>query len=338
MVDPESSASSIETFDVKHVPFLIQTVEGKGLGIVANCDFQPGQLILSEAVLILSRQETSDCLTANQTRQIFKQLARLTMSQREKMMELHCMGETKILNVFRMNCIHVDETSFGLYLTISRVNHSCCPNSVDCRGSVKELRAMKHIRKGEEITMSYIVNNWDTQMSRRRELRYWQFVCECDACSLSGGDLKTNENIRKEIIKTDEEVSKFVSDIIAVQNNAANMSEDDRRLLQCQIYVNLRQMARIAEDRLDLLYKLKHQMMKQLFIAHLHCLLIYCKARAVGVISVEQTDKRVVNHGLWLEKMSGWSKDWRHQLCEAVGRGMLFSVEQIGVNYLTMIR
>jgi len=314
----------------EHIPFLIQAVEGKGLGVVANCDFQPGQLILSETVLILSRQEGSDCLTANQARQIFKQVARLNMTQREQMMELHCMGEKKILNVFRMNCIHVDETYFGLYLTISRVNHACSPNSMDCKGPVKELRAMRHIRKGEEITLSYLVNSWDSQISRRRELSYWQFKCECEVCSLAGSGLQNHENICKEIAKLDEVVSRFVAEIKAVQNQSAYLPEDDRRLLQCQIYVNLRQMARAAEDKLDLLYKLKYQMLKHFFTAHLHCLLIYCKGRALGVISVEQADKRVVHHGLWLDKLSGWCRDWRPQLCEAVGRGMLFSVEQRG--------
>ena len=313
---------------MKAASFLIQPVEGKGLGVVANCDFKPGQLILSEAVLILSRQERSDWLTANQARQIFKQVARLTRDQRQQMMELHCMGEKKILKVFRTNCICVDETNFGLFLNISRVNHSCCPNSVDCKGMVKEVRAIKHINRGEEITMSYLVNNWDIQANRRKELSYWQFECACQVCSLTGRDLLHNEEIRQEIIEKDDALTKFVDSVIAVQDNAATMLEDDRRLLQCHIYVNIRQMVRVAEDKLNLVNKMGHQMKMKLFTSHLQCLLLYCKARALGVPTVQQADQRVEHHGQQLSKMSGCSQDWRVKFCEALGRGMMFSVGQ----------
>ena len=64
-------------------------------------------------------------------------------------------------------------------------------------------------------------------MNRSSKLIYWQFECVCELCSLSGGDLKTNENLRKDIIKIDDKELKFVTEIIAVQNNSARMSEDD---------------------------------------------------------------------------------------------------------------
>ena len=239
---------------VKPASFLLLPVKGKGLGVIANCDFQPGQLILSETALILSRQERSDSLTANQARQVFRQVASLTREQRLKMMDLHCMGEKKVLKVFSTNCIYVDEMNFGLFLNLSRVNHSCCPNSVDCKGTMKELRAIKRIVRGEEITMRYIVDNWDIRANRRQELRYWQFECSCQVCSLSGKELSRNEVMRQEILDKDDAVTKFVDEVIAVQDNPAIMSEDDRRLLQCHIYVNIRQMVRVAEDKLNLVY------------------------------------------------------------------------------------
>ena len=104
--------------------------------------------------------------------------------------------------------------------------------------------------------MSYIVNSWDIRMNRRNELSYWQFKCDCEACSVTGVKLSNNENTRKKIVETDDKVSKFVEDIIVIQDNFAYMPEDDRRMLQCQIFVSVRQMARVAEDKLDLLYKL----------------------------------------------------------------------------------
>ena len=132
--------------------YLVKPVEGKGLGVVAARDIKPGQLICSESALIVTKLEKSEILNVNKAREIYKQVARLTKVQKKQMMSLHCNGERSVLNIFKMNCIYVDDDNIGLYLLISRMNHSCCPNSIDCKGLVKEVRAMKNIQKGEEQT------------------------------------------------------------------------------------------------------------------------------------------------------------------------------------------
>jgi len=314
---------------VSSVPFLVRRVDGKGLGVVASRDIEPGQLIMSETALILARRETSECLTVNQARQIFKQAAMLNKVQKSKLMDLHCLEERKVLDIFKNNCIHVDDHNIGLFLLISRINHSCCPNSIVCQGTVKEVRAMKFIKKGEEITMTYIVNTSDNKEKREQDLRYWQFECDCEVCSLSGKTLLDNDQIRDQITEKDLQVSKFVDNIIVVQDNLEMISEDSQRLMQCNIYVNLLQMARVAEDTVDLMYRLKDQMLRQLFSAHLHVLLLYYKALGVNIINVEETNTRVKKHVLKLERMVDWCKDWRPLLAETVGRGIMFSMKQL---------
>jgi len=318
---------SIERF-ASSVPFVVRRVEGKGLGVVATLDISPGQLIMSETALILAKRETSECLTVNQARQIFKQADMLDKVQKSKLMNLHCLEERKVLNIFKNNCIHVDGSNIGLYLLISRINHSCCPNSIVCQGTVKEVRAMKYIKKGEEITMTYIVNSSVTKYKRDQELGYWQFQCDCEVCSLSGKTLLDNNKTREKIVENNLQVSKFVENIIVVQDNLEIIPEDSRRLMQCDIYVNIIQMAGMAEDTVDLMYRLKEQMLMQLFSAHLHVLLLYYKALGVNIINVEETDRRVKEHVLKLERMVGWCKDWRPLLAEAVGRGIMFSMKQ----------
>jgi len=283
---------------------------------------------MSEHVLILSRHQGSGSLTVNQAREIYRQVAGLSMEQKQQMMDLYCLGKRNILQVFRTNCILVDESTCGLFLDISRVNHSCCPNSVDCKGMVKEVRAIKHITKGEEITMSYIANNWDIHANRVQELRYWQFKCSCQVCRLTGKGLQDNEKLRQNLVEKDSYVTRFLASVKTLQDNPNTMSEDDRRLLQCHIYVNLRQVARVAEEKLKLVNKMGHQMKLKLFSAHLHCLLLYLKARAVGVLLTDNIthEQALDHHGQQLDKMAGWSLDWTEQFCEVVGRGMLFSI------------
>ena len=147
-------------------------------------------------------------------------------------------------------------------------------------------------------------------------------------CSLTGRDLLDNEKTRQNIIEKDAVVSRFLASVIKLQDTPVTMSVDDMRRLQCHIYVNLRQVVREAEDKLRLVYKMGHQMKLKLFSSHLHCLLLYLKARAVSVLPVEQTNQAVDQHGKQLDKMAGWSKDWTGQLCAVVGRGMLFNVER----------
>ena len=312
------------------VPFLVRRVEGKGLGVVAARDILPGQLIMSEIALILVKRDKSGCLTVNQARQIFKQAAMINKVQKEKLVDLHCLEERKVLNIFKNNCIRVDDDNIGLYLLISRINHSCCPNSIVCQGAEKEVRAMKYIKRGEEITMTYIVNTSDTKIKRGEELRYWQFKCDCEVCSLSGKKLDDNNKIREKIVENNLKVFKFVENIIVVQDNIECIPEDSRRLLQCDIYIDIIEMARVAEDTVDLMNKLKDQMLRPLFSAHLHILLLYYKALGVNIISGEEMDRRVKKHVVQLERMVGWCKDWRTLLAEVVGRGIMFSIQKCG--------
>ena len=61
--------------------------------------------------------------------------------------------------------VSADGDEFGVYKNISRINHSCQPNCVhyqlrnssenDAKSNTEQVRSMKTIEKGEEITISY---------------------------------------------------------------------------------------------------------------------------------------------------------------------------------------
>ncbi len=78
-----------------------------------------------------------------------------------------------------------------LFLTLSRVNHSCEPNCIRVERKVGnddvwvDIVALRNISDGEELTISYLADNETCQSWARRQsfLQGWKFTCCCAACS-----------------------------------------------------------------------------------------------------------------------------------------------------------
>ncbi|KAI0790845.1 hypothetical protein C8Q75DRAFT_891206 [Abortiporus biennis] len=71
---------------------------------------------------------------------------------------------------------------------ISRVNHSCCANacySFHHPSFGMELRAVRRIVQGEEVTVSYLPFDFAPAVQRQRSLEPYDFICTCPACTNS---------------------------------------------------------------------------------------------------------------------------------------------------------
>jgi len=81
-------------------------------------------------------------------------------------------------------------TGTALFLLQSCLNHSCKPNAevvgglIDSSKALIKLVALKNIKQGEEITISYIDHpNKKSQDERQKELTScYLFCCECSKC------------------------------------------------------------------------------------------------------------------------------------------------------------
>lgn len=70
-----------------------------------------------------------------------------------------------------------------LYDILSYLNHSCSPNLINIvDGNVMTCTTSQRIRRGEQMFISYIPFETQTLKSRRRELKGWNFICQCDRC------------------------------------------------------------------------------------------------------------------------------------------------------------
>lgn len=93
-------------------------------------------------------------------------------------------------SILEFNCFMSGrgKKSSSLYLCTSMFNHSCCPNVTFQnlgRGSTMMLHALRDIKAGEELCISYcglepLVAN---KTSRQKELKTWFDACACPVCA-----------------------------------------------------------------------------------------------------------------------------------------------------------
>ena len=90
-------------------------------------------------------------------------------------------------------------------LDITRLNHSCSPNTEfywNTVTKVEELRATRDIARGEELTDCYLdlVSQGRNTRDQRRELLQhgYGFRCTCQVCDLSDELSEEDDNLRKE--------------------------------------------------------------------------------------------------------------------------------------------
>ena len=79
------------------------------------------------------------------------------------------------------NKITPKELCYGLYINCSFFNHSCDPNCFYFGiANMLIVKAIKDIKKGEELTVSYIEPK--PMALRKNELLKWDFTCNCKYC------------------------------------------------------------------------------------------------------------------------------------------------------------
>ena len=66
--------------------------------------------------------------------------------------------------------------------------------------TMKKVRACQRIEEGEEILVRYQGGNevWSRD-ERQIWLRNWNFICNCEVCSMTGDELMENEKARKKM-------------------------------------------------------------------------------------------------------------------------------------------
>ncbi|XP_073484122.1 histone-lysine N-methyltransferase SMYD3 [Aquarana catesbeiana] len=86
-------------------------------------------------------------------------------------------------NSFTISDGEMQDVGVGLYPSMSLLNHSCDPNCVIVfEGTCLQLRSVKKILKGEELTISYIDVKMPTHLRQVQLQRQYSFTCDCHCC------------------------------------------------------------------------------------------------------------------------------------------------------------
>lgn len=105
------------------------------------------------------------------------------------------------INPFSIVGDEVEYFGLAIYNIRSYLNHACTPNVVCLTyGNVLVVKAVKPIKKGEQLFINYMETDMNIQKTMRRnqlEVVYG-FSCGCDLCLLSGESLTSNELMKSD--------------------------------------------------------------------------------------------------------------------------------------------
>ncbi|KAF4974825.1 hypothetical protein FZEAL_8321 [Fusarium zealandicum] len=174
-------------------PFKLKPSPGKGWGAFATRRIGNGALLLREKPLwVIGKQHTE--ITEQDIRAAFQGLPPRSKQQFLFLRDNAYGKFTDMKSACAENSFQVASEAemekgvraYGLFILLSRFNHSCVPNSIvpvttTGREAIASY-ATKDIMPGEEITFCYNTDfQFRTRQDRHKELC---FVCECKACQL----------------------------------------------------------------------------------------------------------------------------------------------------------
>jgi hypothetical protein len=132
----------------------------------------------------------------------------------------------QVLSVFRNNAFHFGGEggiSQAVFRNISRINHSCVPNS---QGNFHvgmgrfNVHATRDIAANEEVTVSYLPEHGALRESRMEKLRVgYGFECGCRACDMNGEAGQKFEHERKLVLQSMEAFSRQVAGDTALETS-----------------------------------------------------------------------------------------------------------------------
>ncbi|KAI0843567.1 SET domain-containing protein [Hypoxylon sp. FL0890] len=199
-------------------PYEVRDSEGKGLGCFATRDIKVGEVVLEERCGIIC----DECeYRSDRVRSMMDSYLKLSEQDRAQYLNLHASKEAKVEEalydtlekmsipedqkdeyarlymVFLANSFAIQDPTYnadgtiepgkeGLFLNASRFNHSCDNNVIYSAMGIPGYWvavANREIKKGAELTISYIPLYHLREKRQRILLETWCFRCLCNRCS-----------------------------------------------------------------------------------------------------------------------------------------------------------
>ena len=244
-----------------------QAIQDKGIGIVATKNIKLGTLILRETpqlFLDLDGDWTTEVIMEafqkmnKEDKDLFMKLSNkfsidknLWSSNSIEYMD-HINRTINLVKIPSENtveiCQLVNTNTFdnGVCLNISRLNHSCLANAEHFWNedtNTRDVRAIKKIKKGEEICLNYqaTISFLPRAVRQTNILKLFHFSCHCVACDLP----------EAEAVKLDKQCFRFKSHIKQWEKYKVLCEECDEKELESnsvKIVTLLKEMYQLARE------------------------------------------------------------------------------------------
>ncbi|KAF1970659.1 SET domain-containing protein [Bimuria novae-zelandiae CBS 107.79] len=205
----------------------VKETEGKGFGLFAKRDIDPGEtLILQTPVLLVSR-EVLDSVSHSRRRTLLeKAVTQLPPTTRELVMSLSRRGGDSVIeDIINVNAhrAKVWDGTFHLLLNpeAARINHACRPNTYyrfNDHTLLFDLFALRPISPGEEMTYSYGFSTEPHATRQERLKGTWGFTCTCSLCTsptstlaLSDTNLLTISSIKSSLPTSLDDIPQYIT-------------------------------------------------------------------------------------------------------------------------------
>lgn len=193
----------------------VRSIPGKGKGLITSRPIKRGDIILLDSPRIIASAQFPSHISREQGQSLFNTtLDHLPKSDRDLVLSLDkSLGGTDIENVMKTNAFacqlndgEVGDGYMCLFPSVARINHACRPNAHGRfipRTLLMEIKAVRDIEAGEEISISYGKLELKHLERQRLYRNGWNFTCTCSACSASRYDISESDmnRVRFEVLR-----------------------------------------------------------------------------------------------------------------------------------------
>ncbi|EUC36493.1 hypothetical protein COCCADRAFT_88174 [Bipolaris zeicola 26-R-13] len=188
--------------------YVVEPINGKGLGVFAIRDLDIGDIIMRESPVIrISRSKLTKGggnPMAAVAKLVHDEFKTLSTSAQEQVLALSYYANGTVNTqletvgtIFRTNAYNTGD-KFSLFPRIARINHSCRPNTSyywSEKLNKHIVFASRKIKAGEEFSVSYI-SLLLAQEDRQKLLDQYGFKCQCEACAQKRAASEASDNRR----------------------------------------------------------------------------------------------------------------------------------------------
>ena len=202
----DNDGEPTESYQPPPGPYNIKKAHGKGQGVYASQDIPRGtRILVDKPFFAVTKPYTLHT--------IIDKFEQMSSTRRKLYMQFSCPDRpddeqmSDVTRIFEANCFNIDYSA-AIFQTATRFNHSCLPNTYYSWSEARQelvFQAMIDVGKEEELTIAY-GRPFLSHQERRRELRNYNFNCNCPACQLHTPFGQASESRRLVMKALDEQI------------------------------------------------------------------------------------------------------------------------------------